>query len=208
MAEADECYEFINWTGDVGTIADVEDAWTTITMNGDYSITANFALLSYNLTTDSTTGGSVTTPGEGTFSCDCGTVVDLVAVSEEGYHFVDWTGDVGTVADADSPATTITMEDDYDITANFEADAAGWCFIATAAYGTPMAEEIDILRQFRDKLLLGNPVGRVFVTAYYKLSPPIAESISEHQVLRTVIRECCVNPAVVLVKWTKSLWAK
>ena len=89
-----------------------------------------------------------------------------------------------------------------------EEDEQKPCFVATAAYGTPMSEEVDILRKFRDELLLGNPAGRTFVAVYYKLSPPIAKSISEHQVLRTVIRECCVNPAVALVKWTKSLWAK
>ena len=89
-----------------------------------------------------------------------------------------------------------------------EEDEQKPCFVATAAYGTPVSEEIDILRQFRDELLLGNPVGRKFVAAYYKLSPSIAESISEHQVLRTVVRECFVNPVVVLVKRTKSLWAK
>jgi hypothetical protein len=38
----DICYEFVNWTGDVGTIADVEDGSTTITMHGSYVITANF----------------------------------------------------------------------------------------------------------------------------------------------------------------------
>ena len=41
MAES-EGYRFVEWTGDVGTIADVYAATTTITMNGDYSITANF----------------------------------------------------------------------------------------------------------------------------------------------------------------------
>jgi hypothetical protein len=37
------CYQFVNWTGNVGTIGNVNVASTTITMNGDYSITANFA---------------------------------------------------------------------------------------------------------------------------------------------------------------------
>jgi hypothetical protein len=84
----------------------------------------------------------------------------------------------------------------------------GMCFLATAAYGTPASEKVDLLRQFRDELLLKTPAGRAFVAVYYKLSPPMAEFISQHQTLRTVVRECCVNPAVVVVKLTKSSWAK
>jgi hypothetical protein len=82
------------------------------------------------------------------------------------------------------------------------------CFLATVAYGTPTSEKVDLLRQFRDELLSKTPAGRAFVAVYYKLSPPVAEFISQHQTLRTVVRECCVNPAVVLVKLTKSSWAK
>jgi hypothetical protein len=119
-AEAEEGYQFINWTGDVGTIADVNNATTAITMNGDYSITANFvAVAVYNLTIASTAGGNVTVPGEGTFTYDEGTVVDLVAEAEEEYQFVNWTGDVGTIADVNNATTTITMSGDYSITANF-----------------------------------------------------------------------------------------
>ena len=44
VATPDSGYTFIKWTGDVDTIADVEDATTTITMHGTYVITANFAL--------------------------------------------------------------------------------------------------------------------------------------------------------------------
>jgi hypothetical protein len=120
MAEADACYEFVDWTGDVDTIADVYAASTDITMDGDYFITANFVLLSYNLTTDSTAGGSVTTPGEGTFPYDCDTVADLVAEAEEGYRFVNWTGDIATIADDEDATTTITINDNYSVTANFE----------------------------------------------------------------------------------------
>jgi TRAP-type C4-dicarboxylate transport system substrate-binding protein len=75
----------------------------------------------YNLTISSTEGGSVTTPGEGTgsFTYDEGKVVDLVAEAEEGYQFVNWTGDVDTVANINAASTTITMNDNYSITANF-----------------------------------------------------------------------------------------
>jgi len=115
-AVADECYAFVNWTGDV---ADPYSPITTITMDGAKSVTANFALLSYDLTVDSTDGGDVTSPGEDTFTYDCGTVVALVAAAEEGYRFVEWTGDVGTIADIDAAETTMTMNGDYSITAEF-----------------------------------------------------------------------------------------
>jgi hypothetical protein len=118
VAEAEECYQFVNWTGD--TVADPNSATTTITMDGAKNVVANFALLSYNLTTDSTDDGEVTSPGEGTFTYDCGAVVDLVAAADDGYYFVDWTGDVSNVDNVNSPVTTVTMRDNYTISANFE----------------------------------------------------------------------------------------
>ena len=76
----------------------------------------------YTLTVSSTEGGSVTTPGEGSFSYDEGMVVNLVAEAEEGYEFVEWTGDVGTIAYVNYYSTTITMDSDKSITANFEPE--------------------------------------------------------------------------------------
>ena len=118
VAEAEEGYQFVNWTGDVDTIGNINAAATIITMNGDYSITANFVAV-YDLTISSTEGGAVTTPGEGTFTYNEGTVLDLVAEAEEGYQFVNWTGDVDTIGNINAAITTITMNGDYSITANF-----------------------------------------------------------------------------------------
>ncbi len=125
VAEADEGYGFVEWTGeDISTIADPNSPTTTITMNDDYSITAEFeeVLEEYQLTIDSTAGGSVTDPGEDTFDYEEDTVVDLVAEADEGYGFVEWTSDIGTIEDPTSPTTTITIEGNYSITAVFEAD--------------------------------------------------------------------------------------
>ena len=116
-------YEFVNWSGNVGTIANVNAASTTITMNSNYSITANFALIppvQYSLTISSTAGGSVTVPGEGTFARNAGTVVNLIAIPVGGYRLVNWTGDTGTIANVNSASTTITMNANYSISANFE----------------------------------------------------------------------------------------
>ncbi len=311
IAEAEEGYRFVEWTGDVGTIADAYAATTTITMNGDYSVTANFVVI-YDVTISSTAGGSVTEPGEDTFTYDEGTVVDLVAEAEEDYRFVEWTGDVGTIADAYAATTTITMNGDYSITANFEEippspayptvttkaatnisaysstlnmdytvgdfspvqvrfaykksaglfwshtdwvsksgsglhaesltgldsnttydfktqlkydnttiegttlqfttatpsypPPTGGCFIATAAYGTPAAEQIDVLREFRDIVLLESIAGSQFVALYYQLSPPVADFISESSFLRTLVRELLVDPIVWVVEATGDIW--
>jgi hypothetical protein len=208
-AETEEDYRFVEWTGDVGTIADVYAASTTITMNGDYSITAHFEEISsfqYDLTTFSTEGGSVTEPGQGVFTYDGGAVVDLVATPDEGYQFVDWTGDVDTIADIEAAVTTITMDDDYSITANFVAAPSGGCFIATAAYGTPSAEQIDVLREFRDTVLLESIPGSLFVSLYYQFSPPVADFIAGNQLLRTVVREFLIDPIVWVVEAAGYMW--
>jgi uncharacterized protein YkwD len=121
-------YQFVNWTGNVGTVANVNAASTTITMNGNYSIRANFVAIpvsQYSLIISSSAGGSVTTPGEGTFVGDAGLVVGLVATPVTGYHFVNWTGNVGTIANTNAASTTITMNGDYSITANFEVIPTG-----------------------------------------------------------------------------------
>jgi hypothetical protein len=121
VAQPDEGYQFVNWTGDVSTIANVNSASTTITMNGDYTVVANFVMIAtYYLTVSSSAGGSVTTPGEGTFTYDEGTVVNLMASPDECYHFVNWTGDVDTIGDARDATATITLNEDHTITANFD----------------------------------------------------------------------------------------
>ena len=64
----------------------------------------------------------------------------------------------------------------------------GGCFIATAAFGTPMAEEVRALSKFRDECLLTNSPGRTFVKAYYKTSPPIADFIRNKPILKAMVR--------------------
>jgi hypothetical protein len=73
----------------------------------------------YNLTISSTSGGSVITPGEGTFTYNAGKVVRLWARSALGHAFDEWTGDVATINTVNSFSTTITMNGDCSITANF-----------------------------------------------------------------------------------------
>jgi len=82
----------------------------------------------------------------------------------------------------------------------------GYCFIATAAYGTETAAELDILRDFRDQVLLKNVLGSRFVEAYYRVSPPVADFIARNDFLRAVVREAFIDPVVNLLQWSQGLW--
>jgi photosystem II stability/assembly factor-like uncharacterized protein len=73
------------------------------------------------------------------------------------------------------------------------------CFIATAAFGTPFAEEVNVLREFRDRRLLTNLAGRAFVKAYYRLSPPVAGLIAANPWLGSLTR-ACLRPVVLLCR--------
>jgi len=62
------------------------------------------------------------------------------------------------------------------------------CFVATAAYGSPMAREIGVLRSFRDRHLMTNALGRVFVDAYYAIGPAAADVIRDRPWMRAMVR--------------------
>ena len=62
------------------------------------------------------------------------------------------------------------------------------CFIATAAYGSTMASEVQTFRNFRDIFLIKKAWGRSFVQTYYHYSPKIAGFIAQHEGLRTAAR--------------------
>jgi len=77
----------------------------------------------YQVTISSGSGGNVTTPGEGTFTYDTGTVIPLIAAPDDGYQFRSWTGDISFIGNANAASTTITMNANCAIVANFGTEA-------------------------------------------------------------------------------------
>jgi len=65
---------------------------------------------------------------------------------------------------------------------------AGQCFIATAAFGSPMARQVQCLRAFRDRILLPTGMGRAFVKWYYQWSPDAAGWLRAHALARQLTR--------------------
>lgn len=82
---------------------------------------------------------------------------------------------------------------------NNEKPKSNLCFIATAAYGTPFAEEIDVLRNWRDDFLAESFLGQKFIKMYYSLSPPVANNINTSDTKRKIVR-ITLNPIVKILK--------
>jgi tetratricopeptide (TPR) repeat protein len=77
----------------------------------------------------------------------------------------------------------------------------GMCFIATAAYGSPLAQEVIALSAFRDEVLLSSTPGKLFVRTYYLVSPPLARLISHSERAKSLVRILILQH---LVSWLGS----
>ncbi len=72
--------------------------------------------------------------------------------------------------------------------ATIDSGDGGTCIIATSVYGSPLAEHVQVLRKFRDRYLVTHMLGRLLVSAYYRVSPPLARAIAASETLRSVSR--------------------
>jgi len=146
------------------------------------------ARIQYTLTINSGDGGT-TDPSPGSHDYDCGRLVEITATPDSGYEFSNWSGDVPSGYENDNPLV-LTINLDVSLTANFKRLSL-WerlCFIATAAYDSPLHPHVRVLRDFRDKYLMPSKLGRALVNLYYKYSPSVAELITKNIALRVAVR--------------------
>ena len=114
-ADPDFGWYFADWEG-----IPEDEAEITLTMEEDVTITNALFEEYVVLTVFSTEGGSIIQPEQEITEHEQGAVVNLVAEADPDYHFVEWTGDVNTIEEVTSSETTITMNEDYVIEAEFE----------------------------------------------------------------------------------------
>ncbi len=233
QAVANPGYRFVNWSSPAGTFDNATATTTTFTMPPqNVTVTANFGLVPPpvypTVTTQAATGITTTSA-----TLNMGYTVGNFSPVEVCFAYKKSTGSVwsltgwvsksanGTYA---APLTGLTSSTKYDFKAQLKYDSTviegptlqfttstlppsgGGCFIATAAYGTPTAKQIDVLREFRDVVLLKSTVGSQFVALYYRFSPPVADFIAGHELLQTLVRELLVDPIVRIVEATGYMW--
>jgi len=231
-AEAAEGYEFVNWTAPAGGFDDANAPETTFTMPAqNVTVTAHFGLVSppvyptvttqaaTNITTDSATFNMNYTTGD--FS-PVQVSFAYKKSTDSTWSYTAWVSKSGSGTYSE-PRTGLDSDTTYYFKSQLKYDdttiegttlqfttaklpVTSGCFIATAAYGTPTAEKIDVLREFRDDVLLKNTVGSRLVDFYYRTSPTIADFISKHDVVRTLVRELVVDPIVQVVEATGDIW--
>ncbi len=119
--------------------------------------------------------------------------VDLAGLAFATTHYVgvrakDECGRAGGVATAQLQTTEIVFE------------TVSPCFVATATYGTPEAEEIGVLRRFRDRYLRSTTLGEQLTQAYYDHGPALATEVRESDTLRSVSRTL-LRPVLAFAEW-------
>jgi uncharacterized repeat protein (TIGR02543 family) len=145
-ATPDTGCQFEGWTGEVN---DKNAASTSVIMDKDKNIIANFSCSTHTLTIEVQGKGSVT-PSSGTHSYNKDTTVEITATPDNSYKFDGWTGNVENI---DQAKTTVIMDSDKTIIANFseqlfiltvESEGAGSVTppVGTHQYGENTAVDI------------------------------------------------------------------
>ena len=108
------CYVYVKAIDGVGNVSEEDYRVFNI------SWTPPGAVFPVMLTISSTPGGSVIWPGEGEFPHSRGIEALLRAEADSGCGFANWTGGIETITNVNEAETTIVMNDNYSIVANFE----------------------------------------------------------------------------------------
>jgi hypothetical protein len=138
---------------------------------------------------------TVTIPG---FSTSSEVALLIVNTTDVDNHRANFSTDGNTLNVQEPTGGTVYGTTGSSSSSTGGGGGGGGCFIATAAYGSYLHPQVQILRNFRDHFLLTNAPGRAFVAFYYRTSPPLADFIARHELLRAMVR-AALTPVIVAV---------
>jgi hypothetical protein len=194
------------------TIGGVSGTFSVITLGGDTTpnpftfedksgVGVNKLMTSNTITVSgiavaspiSITGGTYSING-GTYTSAAGTVNnnDTVTVQQTSSNSYSTATAATLTIGGVSDTFTVTTQDKP----TGDGGGGGGCFIATAAFGSPLAGQVEILRQFRDRYLLTNAWGKKFVSWYYRNGPVAAGWIKDKPLAKAAV-QAALYPLIV-----------
>ncbi|HEY5950741.1 MAG TPA: fibronectin type III domain-containing protein [Kofleriaceae bacterium] len=155
----------------------------------DVRIRANAEMTTDNFAESTTVVADVTPVGPGQVA-----KVDLSGLLPETDYWIGVRAHDDCYNESPVTITKIT-------TANRKVGEVDWCFVATAAYGSVLANDVEMLRRTRDMLLRKTVFGEMFVETYYTFGPAVAGVIGESDLLRASARAVLAP----IIHWVRAL---
>jgi hypothetical protein len=126
-----------------------------------------------------------------------GGVFDEIFNSEADSHIAKF--DLAGLRDPDFVRPPAAVTEDGHHSSDSGIKKLNPCFVATAAYGAPTADQVRTLLEFRDTYLLTTRAGCALVRAYYRLSPSIARYIEGRPLCKKIVRTA-LAPVVLVAR--------
>jgi hypothetical protein len=222
LAEPEVGYRFVDWTAPVGIFSDETAQGTNFTMpSQSVNVTAGFEEVPLPTVTTQAATGVTSYSARVHMSYAVGNASSVEVrfackrCPDSAWFYTDWRSKTmdGTHAEV---LTGLASQTGYEFKAQLRhitviegvinrfctARAPGVglgdvpCPVTIAAYATPTAERLHVLRELRDGVLLRSAMGSQSVELYYQLGPPLADFITGNEFLRTLVRQVLVDPLI------------
>lgn len=178
-------FDYINWIAYIPSGAETTTTTLTTTQQVTTTVTASASAATSTITETVTTGTTLTTTVSGETTVTETETLPAETVTEAQATTV-------TATKKETVTSTVTETKISTATSTVTESKGLGCLIATAAFGSQLAPQVQVLRGFRDGFVLKTFAGRNFMTAfnafYYSWSPSVAQAEYENPLLRSFVR--------------------